>query len=197
MPVLVLYWLGQLVRSRRDAAIDVVLILATAVVCYLPFSGLDLVREQAKLFGDSGSSLPPTSCGRSPLWCSSSRCSWGSVLPPAAPRPDRSSADTMDLVRRCVPITLFFGLFLTKLGLPWYLLTAIAVAAIAANGLATAAIITLSWSSFVFGWWYSVNTPWHPLPHLFSGYRLLLYLAPAIIVMAVAVAAGRRRYSLR
>ena len=197
LPVLILYWLGQLVRSRRDAAIDVVLILAATVVCYLPFSGLDLMREQATLVGDSGSSLPHILRPVASLVFFVALLAAGLVRLPPPRAPDRNSADTMDLVRRCVPIMLFFGLFLTKLGLPWYLLTLVAIAAIAANGFAVAAIITLSWSSFVFGWWYSVNTPRYPLPDLFSGYRLPLYLAPAVIVMVAAVAAGRRRYSLR
>ena len=190
-PVLALYLCLQVRRRGWRAGIDVAVAVAVAVGTYLPFSGLSLARDQLRLIGSSGSSLPSA---LSPL----AGALFVLILLASLVRLWRAGGPSMSTERQvlsllwcAVPPTLFVALFLTRLGLPWYLLTAVTVAAVAGGSTVVAIVLTVSWSSFLFGWWYAVSTRAHPLPDLFRE-RFGLYLGPPVLVaLALAFRAFR------
>ncbi|MCU1355521.1 MAG: glycosyltransferase [Acidimicrobiales bacterium] len=190
-PVLVLYLCLQVRRRGWRAGLDVAVALAVAVGTYLPFSGLSLAREQVHLIGSSGSSLPSTlSPVAGALFVVILLASMVRLWQAGGPAMS-TERQVLSLLWCSVPPALFVALFLTRLGLPWYLLTVVAVAAVAGGSTVVAVVLTVSWSSFLFGWWYAVSTRTHPLPDLFRE-RFGLYLGPPVLVaLALAFRAFR------
>ena len=90
-----------------------------------------------------------------------------------------------------------FAVFLTRPGLPWYLLSALAMVALARSAALLVLLTVISAASFLMGWWDAIGTPDHPLPPLAFD-RPIAYLATALAAAALAagVAVARRRGSL-
>jgi hypothetical protein len=144
LPLLVVRLGGQARRGRwRDVAMDLGLVTATAVAVYLPFwAGPDEVRAHLGLLGSAGSSLPFVvrlliDAGFAGV------IGWAIVR-------DDGSID--HLVRSWMAVLLYFGALLTTPGLSWYLLTLIALMAVAVtvDGRLVAAGIAVSGVSFLF-----------------------------------------------
>lgn len=99
------------------------------------------------------------------------------------------------LVTAAAPLLVVFAVTLTRPGLPWYLLTPLAVVALARSIPLLIVLGTLAATSFVMGWWESVDTRAHPLPEV-HGDRTDLYLLVALVAATAALVAwtaGARR----
>ncbi len=190
LPLVAVYWLRRASQRRLVATlIDTALLLGVALVAYAAFGGLGLFRDQLDLIGEGGSSVP----GVLQPVTTAIFVGLVAVVGWRTPKPEPVGDTTRKwgnqrLFWAWAVVALFFGLFLTKLGLPWYLMTAVAAVALAARGVLTAAVVALTWSSFLFGWWYSASTRTHPLPDLFGLPPQLLYAAP-ILAGGAALAA--------
>ncbi len=100
----------------------------------------------------------------------------------------RDASDHLQIkafIDRSAIFLVVFALFLTRPGLPWYLLSALAMVALARSVPMLGVLAVLSGTSFLMGWWDSIGTRQYPLPPLAVD-RPLTYLALA----SVAVLAG-------
>lgn len=84
------------------------------------------------------------------------------------------------------PLLVAFAATLTRPGLPWYLLTPLAVVALARSLPLLIVLGALAGTSFVMGWWESIDTRAHALPEV-QGSRSGLYLLVAVAAVAAAV----------
>lgn len=89
------------------------------------------------------------------------------------------------LVNRIGLLMVASSILLVRPGLPWYLMTALAAAAIAASVELFAIVGVLSAVSFLAGWWEALDSPVHPLPTIGPG-RPVIYLMVAIALVAAA-----------
>jgi hypothetical protein len=96
------------------------------------------------------------------------------------------------LVEASAPLLVAFAVLLTRPGLPWYLLTPLAVLALARSLPLLVVLGSLAATSFMMGLWESVDTAQHPLPEVHAS-RPLVYLAIAVGALAVAAADVARR----
>ncbi|QYG92263.1 hypothetical protein HC251_07300 [Iamia sp. SCSIO 61187] len=98
------------------------------------------------------------------------------------------------VVTASAPLLVLFAATLTRPGLPWYLLTPLAVVALARSVPLLMVLGALAATSFLMGWWESIDTRAHPLPEV-HGSRTSLYLLVAGVagVSALVAWAARRR----
>jgi hypothetical protein len=98
------------------------------------------------------------------------------------------------VVAGSAPVLVAFAATLTRPGLPWYLLTPLAVVALARSLPLLVVLGSLATTSFVMGWWESIDTRTHPLPEV-HGSRASIYLLVAAVAVGAAGVAwlGRRR----
>ncbi len=96
------------------------------------------------------------------------------------------------LIAAAAPVLVVFAVLLTRPGLPWYLMTPLAVVALSRSVSLLVILGTVSVASFVIGWWDSVDTRAHPLPALYKLHntsRPVLFLGLAVGATLVALAA--------
>ncbi|CAN5706663.1 hypothetical protein BH10ACT1_BH10ACT1_36160 [soil metagenome] len=97
------------------------------------------------------------------------------------------------LFRRSAVFLVVFAALLTRPGLPWYLMSALAAVALCRSRAMLAVLAPLSALSFLLGWWDTIGTRAHPLPSLGVD-RPLVYLGLALVAAAaVLVGAIRAR----
>lgn len=103
-------------------------------------------------------------------------------------RPSVDGAARARLVARLSAVALtVFALVLTRPGLPWYLLSCLALTALTNSGSLLSVVGAASAASFTFGWWDAVGTRTHPLPDLPTERAPAYLLAAALVAVAVAI----------
>ena len=107
------------------------------------------------------------------------------------PGPD-AVARAKQLIGYSAPVLTVFAVALTRPGLPWYLLSCLAVVAMARSSLLVTVIGATSAASFLMGWWDAIGTRAYPLPELPTE-RAPAYLLVALIGAVLLVA--HRRWS--
>ncbi len=111
--------------------------------------------------------------------------------------PQSATAQIETFLVSSATFLVLFAVFLTRPGLPWYLLSALAMVALARSAALLAVLTVISAASFLMGWWDAIGTRDHPLPPLALD-RPLAYLATAALAtaLAAAVVSGTKRRSL-
>ena len=170
-------------RDWRGLGADVVVIVVVGALVYAPFwAGPGELAGHAALLGGGTSPVPSV---LRPVIDLLFIC----VVVIAAYFDDNSPRRT---VLSWASVLLFFGAFLTTIGLSWYLITMIAITAVAGDGLVAGAAIALSVVSFLFDRAARFE--------IGAGLQLpgwLIYLTGAVlIVVAVGVAFALRRRGL-
>ena len=175
-----------------SVATRAVVALATAVVVYGPFRDpLRLAREQL-VGGERGGVLPGLGTVSTVVFAVGLAAVAGATW---WRRPETAADHTEALLTRSALFLVVFSVFLTRPGLPWYLICALAAAALVSSVVLFVLMAALSGASFLMGWWDAVGTSQHPLPSLQVA-RPLVYLSVAAVALALAIGAtalARRR----
>lgn len=180
LPLAAVYWLHQLrARDWRGLAATTLLLGATSAALYAPFwQGPDLLWMHVGLLG-GGKSLGPQ------LFQLAARGAFVAAVLWAAWRQDGRIAG---LFSGWALVMLVFALFLTRLGFSWYLMTLIALAALAAERYLTPITIAVSFASFLLNAWDAASSATFRLPKPLALPRASLYLAFVSVVVLAAVA---------
>ena len=99
-----------------------------------------------------------------------------------------------ELIRRWALVALLFSILLTRLGFSWYLLTLIALVAVAAEWRLALATAALSCGAYLLNVWDSASNEVFALPNLFGLPRFVMYLmfVAGLAAAVLAVQLGRR-----
>jgi hypothetical protein len=186
LPLIAVYWLYTLrARGPRELATNSFLLGLTAVALYAPFwYGPDLLSMQVKLLGNVAVAGP--SLVRMLLYAG---FMFG-VVWVGLHRDGRVE----NMLAGWVLVMVLFGLFVTKLGFSWYLMTMIAVASLAIERRFVPIVIILSCASFFLNAWDSASNEIMPMPMLFPALRFymqLLFVSVCTLGLA-ALEIGRR-----
>lgn len=186
LPLVVVYLLRDLrMRRWRELALGVALLAGLTLALYAPFwAGLGMLGGQLRLLSSGGSSNPA-------VLQLLSQAGFGVAMVWLGYRRD---AGPHELARRWALLALLFSLFLTRLGFSWYLLTLIALVAVAAEWRLALATVALSCGAFLMNVWDSASNGAFTLPDLFALPRFVMYLAfvAALAGAVLAVQLGRR-----
>jgi hypothetical protein len=184
VPLALVFWVREL-RLRRWPQLvgDGLTVGIIALALYAPFSehGLDLLFDHMGLLGSGGSSAPEV---LRPVIVAA----FGLFILAVGLRQDGSHEQ---LLRGWALTALVFGLFLSRPGLAWYLVVAIAAVAVAAEWRMAVAVVVMSFSSFLVSTWSMTDSASHPLPDLLDVPRLVLYAAP-VLAAAIVLLLWRR-----
>jgi len=101
------------------------------------------------------------------------------------------------LLRGWAVVMLFFALFITRFNLSWYLITPIAIVALAPDWRMALVTFGLSFSSFLFNSWDTTFTTDFPSPNVIVLPRILIYLSlPALVAVYVVARMAWRRLQM-
>ena len=186
LPLIAVYWLYILrSRGRRELAASTLLLGLTAAAVYAPFwYGPELLTMQLRLLEDVAGTGPGlvrlllyAGFTAGVLWVGLSRdgrvenmlAGWALILAP-------------------------LGLFLTKLGFSWYLMTLIAMASLVVERRIALIVIVFSFASFLLNAWDNASNEIMQMPMLFPAprfYMQLLFICVSGLGLA-ALEMGRR-----
>jgi hypothetical protein len=167
----------------RASAERAAIALATVVVAYAPLRD-PLALARTHLTGTSQGSVLPVAHVAAGV-------AFGLVLATMAVVTWRShgtgsAAVTTAFLDRAAVLLVVFAVLLTRPGLPWYVLSALAVVALCRSATLFGVLAVLSGASFAMGLWDSVGTRAHPLPPL-APPRPVTYLGMGVLAIALAV----------
>lgn len=187
LPFAAAWWLGE-VRRRRygPAVLGLALAALTALLVYAPFwGGFDLMLEHLGVARPDGPQGPAVvrPAYRSPVLT----LVLGALVVVTAASLDGTPRR---LFRGWALIALYVALALTPIGFSWYLMTLVALTAIAADWRIICATAVLSGSSFAFETWRRMSSRAHPLPEVPEASDVLLYAGPAVVVGTVLLVAA-------
>jgi hypothetical protein len=197
LPFVATYWLGELARRRwRRLAVATALMCLTVLVLYLPYgTSPDLLLDHLGLIGRRDSENPVDGGGGSGP--SPARVLLAAGFGFLVVWVGLTQSDTLrKLLRGWGLLSVYFALFLVPLGLSWYLMAPIAIAALALDWRLLLLTGLLSFSSFLVNAWDSTSSSAFPLPDVAVS-RGFVYLAPVglglLLVLALLVRRGSRR----
>ena len=196
LPLVVLMWLREIAARRwRIAAAQALAFVGVAALVYAPFGGLDLVSGHIDLFltGD-GSSDAPTAA--TPALPAILRPLLFAVFVAAAYAFLRDESQAR-LLRSMAVVALAFGLLLVNPNSSWYLMTLVAVTAIAGDAWIAAAAAAMTFGAFLFNSWQNASSPAFPLPELMDVPRVAAYAVPLALLGLAAVVAVIRQARLQ
>ncbi len=185
-PLLLVYLLRELALKRwRSLLVSIGLIVGTVIVLYMPFwDGPSLLTHHIQALGESGTSVPGAIKTLMALMFVA-LVFWIGLI---------QNGSTERLLDGWAFLMLYFALFMTKLGLAWYLMTLIALVSLSFNPRLTVIMIVLSFSSFLFNSWYSTFSSQFKVEELFALPKLLVYIAlPAIPLLWFSIRGGYRK----
>ena len=195
LPFAATYWLRELAKRRwRPLAVATALMCLTVVALYLPFgTSPDLLLDHLGLIGRRDSENPVGSGDSGP---SVARLLLAVGFGFLVLWVGLTQGDTIQkLLRGWGLLAVYFALFLVPLGLSWYLMAPIAIAALAIDWRLLLLTGLLSFSSFLVTVWDSTSSPGFRLPDVAVS-RGFVYLAPvglgALVVLALLVRRGNR-----
>ncbi|MFQ5648307.1 MAG: polysaccharide deacetylase family protein [bacterium] len=175
-PLMAVYFLRDIrLRRWRTVAENLFVLAATFLILYLPFwRGPELIAQHWESLGEAAAAAPalikiilPLIFAGLILWVGLSQ--------------DGSAGS---LLWGWAYLMLFFALFLTKLGLAWYLMTLIALVSLSFGRRLTVVMVILSFSSFLFNVWYSTFSKHFKVEELFSAPQLMVYISlPAVALI--------------
>ena len=193
LPFLATYWLRELARRNwRALGVASALVCITVVALYLPFgTNPDLLLDHLGLLERRNSGSPPGQQGGGP---DPARLLLAAGYVFLVLWVGLTQGETIRrLLRGWALLSVYFALFLTPLGLSWYLMAPLAVACLALDWRLLLLTGLLSFSSFLVNAWDSMSTPAFPLPDVFAVSRGAVYLAPVLLgVLAVVALLARR-----
>lgn len=187
LPFLATVWLRDVARRNwRGVAVASALVAVTVAAVYLPFThGISLLLDHLGVLGRRGAENPdPSGPDQGPARLLLAAGFGILVLWVGLTQADT----TRRLLRGWGLLALYFSLFLSPLGLSWYLVTLVAIVSLASDWRLTLLAGVLSLSSFLFDEWYRMSSDAHPLPDLFAVPSALVYAAPLALAAAGALA---------
>lgn len=178
----------------RSVALRVTVAVAVVAAAYIPFvNPFGLIRDH--LGGSDHASVVPAF---HPVAVAAFALAL--VLVAVATWRNHPRTDTERLeavVIRSAAFLVIFAVFLTRPGLPWYLISTLAAVALARSRSLLGVMGILSAMSFLMGWWDAIGTRAHPLPPLVP-HRAAAYLAVAALAgVLAAILAIRGHYRNR
>ena len=190
LPLMIVYLLRDIkLRRWKDFFISVSIFVVTGMVIYFPFwEGSSLLFHHLGALGQGGAAAPGII-----------RYLLGAAFAMTILWSGLTQNGSLDkLLRGWAVVMLFFSLFLTKLGLAWYLITLIVVVSFNFNVALTVTMIVLSFSSFLFNTWYSTFTGNFKVDELFALPKLIVYSAlPILSLIGVAAVTKYRKFAER
>jgi hypothetical protein len=193
LPFVATCWLGDLARRRwRRLAVTTGLMCLTVLVLYLPYgTSADLLLDHLGLIGRRDSENPVDGGGGSGP--SAARLLLAAGFGFLVLWVGLTQSDTLrKLLRGWGLLAVYFALFLVPLGLSWYLMAPIAIAALALDWRLLVLTCLLSFSSFLVNAWDSTSSSAFPLPDVAVS-RGFVYLAPVGLGLLAVVALLARR----
>jgi hypothetical protein len=168
LPLLAVYWLYMArFRGARELVAITLLLGLTAIAVYAPFwYGPELLTMQLGLVKNVAGAGPDL--GRLLLYAGFAL----GVLWVGLSREDRAESIVAGWALVLVPL----GLFLTKLGFSWYLMTLIAVAGLVVDRRLALVVIVFSFASFLLNTWDTASNEIVQMPALFPAPRFYLQL---------------------
>ncbi|MDQ3147635.1 MAG: hypothetical protein M3R01_12020 [Actinomycetota bacterium] len=179
MPLAAVFWVREL-RLRRwsNLVVDVVAVGVVVFALYAPFSrGFELLFDNLGMLGSGGGSAPDIV--RPIVFLAFALFILAVGL--------RQEGSTEQLLRGWALVSLVFGVLLSRPGLSWYLIVALAVVAVAAEWRMAVASVVLTFSSFLVSSWTMMSSARYPLPDIFEVPRPLLFVAPLGVLAALAI----------
>jgi hypothetical protein len=173
---------ASLTRRLAGIAGRAAIALAVILVAYGPLPRpLPLLRSHLSGTSDasvSGSLHAPATVAFAVVLIGAVATGIGRQVPGGAAR-------ARHLVALAAPVMTAFAIVLTRPGLPWYLLTCLALVALARSAVLLVVLGAASTGSFLIGWWDAIGSHAHPLPDL-PLERAATYLAVAMVALVVA-----------
>ena len=168
LPFLAVYLLWQLRAGKwRELLVSVLLAVLTAAIVYLPFwEGPDMIRMHIGLLASASGARPAAL----DLFLKAGFVLvllWVGL---------RSEPGMKGVIQGWALVALLFSVFLSRLGLSWYLMTLIALVSLAKEWRMALIALALSFASFFLNAWDSASNNTVALPDLFSLPRLVIYL---------------------
>jgi len=153
--------------------------LVVVFALYAPFShGLELLFDNLGMLGSGGGSAPDIV--RPIVFIAFALFILAVGL--------RQDGTHEQLLRGWALVSLVFGVLLSRPGLAWYLIVALAVVAVAAEWRMAVAAVVLSFSSFTVSTWTMMASVRYPLPDIFEVPRPIVFVAPLVVLAVLAVA---------
>jgi len=180
VPLAAVFWVREL-RLRRWSHLAVDGIAAGVVVfaLYAPFSrGFELLFDNLGMLGTGGGSAPDIV--RPIVFLVFALFILAVGL--------RQEGSTEQLLRGWALVSLVFGVLLSRPGLSWYLIVALAVVAVAAERRMAVAAVVLTFSSFLVSSWTMMASARYPLPDIFEVPRPIVFVAPLAVLAGLAMA---------
>lgn len=175
LPLVGVYMLREIRLKRwRPLVISFLLFGLTMVLVFLPFwQGWELLTHHINALDEGGASAPPAFkmilivvFGILVLWVGLSQ-----------------NGSNEKLLHGWAIVMLFFSLFLTKLGLAWYLIVLVGIVSLNHNWTTILVTIALAFSSFLFNVWYTTFTGDFKVHELFKVHSFIVYITPPIITL--------------
>jgi hypothetical protein len=179
LPLVAVYWLRELrLRQWRELAISVFLLGLTFVVTYTVFwKGDQLLTDHLMLIQAGGMAAPRIV--RPLVQIIFVLMILGIGL--------TQRSGHAQLLRGWALVMVYFCLFLTKPGMPWYLLTLIALVSLVPEWRIVTIMVMLSCISLLFGSWYTASSRVFSLPNLFSLPSFFVYATlPLLTALGLA-----------
>ena len=180
VPLAAVFWVREL-RLRRWSNLigDGVAVGVVVFALYAPFSrGFELLFDNLGMLGSGGGSAPDIV--RPIVFLVFALFILAVGL--------RQDGSTEQLLRGWALVSLVFGVLLSRPGLAWYLIVALAVVAVAAEWRMAAAAVVLSFSSFLVSSWTMMSSARYPLPDIFEVPRPIVFVAPLAGLAVLAIA---------
>jgi hypothetical protein len=162
----------------RRIAVEAVLAAGVVALLYLPFlKGLGLFRAHFELLGTEGSTLSGLPRMIAIAGALALIVTLGWLASDTVPR----------LLRSWLVVLLYFGLFLSRFSMAWYLMIVIALASVVMNWRFHALMVGLTASAFLVSTWGATSNSAFRLPSPVDARLAVYYTLPALVLAAVAL----------